>query len=69
MIIYFKILLLFFVWCAVFLFGVSGAGGIICQMTDIPLLQIYSFMTLMCCGMAGNVISAITVETFPTSSR
>lgn len=54
---------------AVFLFGLSGACGILCTMTDITLVQKYSFMALMIPGMGATVISAVAVEAYPTSSR
>lgn len=53
----------------VFILVASGAGGIACTLIKIPLAQIYSFIVLMCCGMAVNVINAATVDIYPTTSR
>lgn len=49
--------------------GGSGAAGIICMLSYIPSIQMYSFIALLCCGMGGNVISAAAVELYGTSSR
>lgn len=62
-------ILLFLSLCIVFILVVSGAGGILCMLSNIPLVQIYSFIGLMCCGMAVNVVNAATVELYPTASR
>lgn len=51
------------------LLSVCGAGGITCMLVDIPLVQVCSFITLMCCGMAVNIVNAATVDLYPTSSR
>lgn len=47
----------------------SGAGGIICMLTSIPIVQISSFIALMCCAMAVNIINAATVDIYPTALR
>lgn len=47
----------------------SGIGGISAMLTEIPIIQIGSFIALMCGGIAGNVISAAIVEIYPTSCR
>lgn len=49
--------------------GASGVGGFMCMLTRIPVVQITSFIFLMCGGMAGNVVSAAAVEIYPTSMR
>lgn len=39
------------------------------MVTNIPVLQIYSFITLMCAGMGVNIVNAATVELYPTALR
>lgn len=60
------ILKLFF---TVFIFGVSGFGGILCMFIDVPMIQIYLFIILMGSGLSVNVINAATVELYPTAVR
>ncbi|XP_055309491.1 synaptic vesicle glycoprotein 2B-like isoform X2 [Sitodiplosis mosellana] len=48
---------------------VSGSGGILCMNTDIPVVQIYSFIALMCAGIAVNIVNSATVELYPTALR
>ncbi|XP_031629386.1 synaptic vesicle glycoprotein 2B-like [Contarinia nasturtii] len=57
----FKILLL--------ILEVSGLCGIACMLTDIPLVQIYSFIGLMCSGIGVNIVNSATVEIYPTNLR
>lgn len=47
----------------------SGTGGVMCMLTDIPKVQVYSFIALMCAGMGANIINAATVELYPTAMR
>lgn len=48
---------------------VPGSCGIICAITDIPLLQIAAFITVMLSGVCPHVIGAATVEIYPTALR
>lgn len=58
-----------FQFFTVFILVVSGSGGILCILSDIPLVQIGSFIALMCCAIAGNIVNAATVDIYPTSLR
>lgn len=53
----------------VVVFSGCGACGIICMLTNIPIIQICCFMVLMMSGLATNVVNAATVELYPTSVR
>lgn len=53
----------------VFILSVTGLSGIGCMLTDIPALQISFFLSLLCCGVAANVVSSATVELYPTTLR
>ncbi|XP_031629334.1 synaptic vesicle glycoprotein 2B-like isoform X2 [Contarinia nasturtii] len=48
---------------------VCGSCGIVCMLTDIPVIQIYSFIILLCAGWGMNVVNSATVEIYPTSLR
>lgn len=50
-------------------FSGAGVSGIICMLTNYPVLQIGCFMVLMMSGLATNVVNAATVELYPTSVR
>lgn len=50
-------------------FLVCGFGGILCMITDIPIVQVYAFTTLVSCGLGMNVVNSVAVELFPTSLR
>ncbi|XP_031629336.1 synaptic vesicle 2-related protein-like isoform X4 [Contarinia nasturtii] len=52
-----------------FITFVSGMGGIFCMLTNIHVVQVYSFIALMCAGIAVNVVNASTVEIYPTALR
>lgn len=63
------ILFLNFFYKTVFVLVVSGLGGIACMLTDIPIVQIYGFIALMCSGMGVNIVNSATVELYPTALR
>ncbi|XP_055304610.1 synaptic vesicle glycoprotein 2B-like [Sitodiplosis mosellana] len=48
---------------------ISGSGGILCMSIDIPVVQKYSFIALMCAGIAVNIVNSATVELYPTALR
>lgn len=47
----------------------TGACGLICVLTNIPLLQNAAFITLMLSCVAPNIVNAATVEVYPTALR
>lgn len=53
----------------VFLLSTTGMAAIACDLTDIPLAQAGAFIFFECAGIAGNVVSTLTVEIFPTKLR
>lgn len=46
--------------------GLCGIGSIF---TTVPLLSIYLYVSLLCCGLAVTVVNAATVDLFPTHLR
>lgn len=46
-----------------------GVAGIAVVLVDIPLLATYMFIILLCSGLAVTVVSAATVELYPTNLR
>lgn len=48
---------------------VTGLSGFVCMLTDIPIIQVYSFTALMSCGIPISIINAATVELYPTALR
>lgn len=53
----------------VFIMVVTGLSGVLCMITDIPIIQVYSFTALMSSGIPISVINAATVELYPTALR
>lgn len=53
----------------VFILTVSGFGGIVTQLTDLPLAQVYGFNALMLSALAVNVFNSVAVELYPTTLR
>lgn len=47
----------------------TGASGLVCVFTNIPLLQNGAFIMLMLSSVAPNVVNAATVEVYPTALR
>ncbi|XP_055326017.1 synaptic vesicle glycoprotein 2B-like isoform X1 [Sitodiplosis mosellana] len=52
-----------------FILIVSGSSGIACMLTNIPVVQVYLLITLMCSGIAVNIVNSATVELYPTALR
>lgn len=48
---------------------ITGASGLVCVLTNIPLLQNGAFVTLMLSSVAPNIVNAATVEVYPTALR
>lgn len=46
-----------------------GVAGIAVVLVDIPLIATYMFIILLCGGLAATVVSAATVELYPTNLR
>lgn len=53
----------------VVIFTISGLGGVMLVITQIPILQITFFVIFMCSGIAGYIVSAVAVDLYPTSLR
>lgn len=53
----------------VFVNIVSGLGGVVAMLTDIPIVQVYGYTALVSCALALNVVNAVAIELFPTSMR
>lgn len=49
--------------------SICGFGGIVCMLTDVPLVQIYGFNILMISGLAVHVLNSVAVELYPTALR
>lgn len=47
----------------------GGACAILCMWIDIPLLQMFLFTVVLVSGIGSQVLSIVTVESFPTSLR
>lgn len=60
---------IFFYHEIVFILMFTGAGGILCMLTNIPWLQVSGFLALLSCGLSTTIVNAATVELYPTSSR
>lgn len=54
---------------SVVIFTISGLGGVLLVVTQIPIVQITFFVLFMCSGIAGYVVSAVSVDLYPTSLR
>lgn len=48
---------------------VPGICGILCMLTNIPILQVSAFTTLMLCGVGPIVINTAIVEIYPPPVR
>lgn len=46
-----------------------GIAGIISILVDIPIVAIYLYVILLCCGLGVTVVNAATVELYPTNLR
>uniref|UniRef100_A0A023ETK8 Putative synaptic vesicle protein n=1 Tax=Aedes albopictus TaxID=7160 RepID=A0A023ETK8_AEDAL len=53
----------------VFVFGGCGIAGFVIIFSEIPMLSVWCYMILVMCGFAGSIVSAITVDLFPTNLR
>ncbi|XP_062564060.1 synaptic vesicle glycoprotein 2B-like [Armigeres subalbatus] len=53
----------------VFVFGGCGIAGLIITFIDIPMVSVWCYMILVMCGFSGSIVSAITVDLFPTNVR
>lgn len=53
----------------VFLFLGCGIAGIAAVYVNSPIIGTYMFIILLCCGLANTVVSAATVELYPTNLR
>lgn len=58
-----------FLSAIVFISLITGLSGIFCMLTDVPALQISLFLSLLSCGIAGSVVSSVTIEIYPTALR
>lgn len=46
-----------------------GIAGIITVLVDIPIVAIYFYVILLCCGLGVTIVNAATVELYPTNLR
>lgn len=46
-----------------------GVAGLICVLTNIPLIQNATFIVLMLSAVAPNIMNAAIVEVYPTVLR
>lgn len=46
-----------------------GTSGVSCMVHEIPILQIGGYMISALSGIVGNVVSAATIEVYPTTLR
>ncbi|EAT32850.1 AAEL014910-PA [Aedes aegypti] len=53
----------------VFVFGGCGIAGLLIIFVEIPMVSVWCYMILVMCGFAGSIVSAITVDLFPTNLR
>ncbi|EDS39184.1 synaptic vesicle protein [Culex quinquefasciatus] len=53
----------------VFVFTGCGACGVLAILVDIPLLSMWLYIMMMMSGFTVSVVSAVTVDLFPTSLR
>lgn len=44
-------------------------SGISCMLHGVPILQIGGYSMSALCGISGNVVSAATIEVYPTTLR
>lgn len=49
--------------------AVCGACGIAIVFVNLPMVAIYLYVALLLCGLGINVLSAATVELYPTKLR
>ncbi|XP_055587481.1 synaptic vesicle glycoprotein 2B-like [Uranotaenia lowii] len=53
----------------VFVFVCCGISGILVIFIDVPLLATWMYLILLACGYCISIVSAVTVELFPTNLR
>lgn len=51
------------------IFTICGLAGVGTAFVKIPLLAIYFYMALLCCGTALKFVTAIVAEQYPTKLR
>ncbi|XP_059222509.1 synaptic vesicle glycoprotein 2B-like [Stomoxys calcitrans] len=49
--------------------GATGVCGILSLLTTVPLLAIYLFVIMLCCGLGTSVMNTILVDIYPTNLR
>lgn len=64
-----QFLMIVFIFRTVVVLLTAGISGISCMLTDIPAVQICLFISFLSCGVASNVVSSATVESYPTALR
>lgn len=49
--------------------ALSGIAGILAVTVHVPVVAIYSYVMLIVSGVAVNVVSALTIDLYPTTLR
>lgn len=48
---------------------ICGASGIATALLNVPQISLFFYLTYICCGLASNVLGAITIDIYPTRMR
>lgn len=46
-----------------------GIAGILAVYIQVPIVAVYMYVILLCCGLSVPVVNAATVDLYPTNSR